>query len=149
MKKISGFLFAFFIFGNLFAQNIYKADARLADCMSQEYITQLENSGSELIPYYNFYLDHSYYVVGLNATEKEITGQDIHTVTQQTDHAAMNIYFKETTYSQEKFNPLKYNFNLSANSFTTYIWKEAGIALIFYPLSHISADFKEFMKQNK
>lgn len=136
---------ALFIAGNLSAQGLYKADQRLSDCFSQEYITQLENSNSELIPYYNYYLDNSYYVVDLKSVGKEVSGADIHTVLVGDNSGGKN-FFNETTYSKEKFNPLKYQFNLSANSFTTYLWKEAGIAIVFYPLSHIAADYKNYMK---
>jgi len=145
IKKFAGLCIALFIVGNLSAQSLYKADQRLSDCFSQEYIAQLENSNSELIPYYNYYLDNSYYVVDLKSVGKEVTGADIHTVLVSDDSGVKN-YFSETAYSKEKFNPLKYHFNLSSNSFTTYVWKEAGIAIVFYPLSHISADYKKYMK---
>jgi len=145
IKKLVGLFMALFIAGNISAQGLYKADQRLSDCFSQEYITQLENSNSELIPYYNYYLDNSYYVVDLKSVGKEVTGADIHTVLVS-DNIGEKKFFNETAYSKEKFNPLKYHFNLSSNSFTTYVWKEAGIAIVFYPLSHISADYKKYMK---
>jgi len=146
MKKLVSLLIALFVFTNLSAQDLYKADSRLSECLGNEFISQLESSRSDLIPYYNYYLDNSYYVVKLNSLEKEVTGTDIHTVLKQSKNPNEKVYFSEKTYTKEKFNPLNYNFNLSSNSFTTYIWKEAGIAIIFYPLSHISADFKDYMK---
>lgn len=146
IKKISGLIFALFIFGNLSAQNNYKADQRLTECLGQAYVSELENSNSELISYYNYYLENSYYAVDIKSAEKEITGTDIHSVLLQTDKPGEKIYFMETTYVKENFNPLKYQFNLSANSFTTYLWKEAGVAIVFYPLSQISANFKESLK---
>jgi hypothetical protein len=146
IKKLSGLFIALFIIGNLSAQSLYKADQRLSDCFSQEYIAQLENSNSELIPYYNYYLDNSYYIVDLKSVGKEVTGTDIHTVLA-IDNSGVKNYFSETVYSKEKFNPLKYQFNLSSNSFITYVWKEAGIAVVFYPLSHISANFKKSLKK--
>lgn len=145
IKKLAVLFIALLITGTLNAQGLYKADQRLSDCFSQEYITQLENSNSELIPYYNYYLDNSYYVVDLKSVGKEVTGANIHTVLVS-DNSGGKKYFSETSFSKEKFNPLKYHFNLSANSFTTYVWKEAGIAIVFYPLSHISADYKNYMK---
>lgn len=147
LKKLSGLFTALLIVGTLCAQNVSKADPRIAECFSKETITQMENSNPELINYYNYYLDNSYYIVDLKSVDKEITGTNIHTVLMQSDNPGEKIYFSEKTYIKEKFNPLKYHFNLQNNSFVTYIWKEAGVGVIFYPLSHISDDFKASAKK--
>ncbi len=146
IKKITGFIFALFLIGTLHAQHVYKADPRLSECFDQAYLSELENSQSELLLYYNYYLDHSYYKVELSTLDKKISAQDIHTVILQNKDTQVKEYFKETTYAKDKFNPLKYHFNLSANSFTTYLWEKEGIAIVFYPLTHISANFKEYLK---
>ena len=131
------------------AQTTYKADKRLYDVLSSEYIAQLEASNSELIAYYNFYLDNSYYTVNLKTAPKLVTGTDIRTVTVADESKKPAQYFKEKTYSKANFNALKYKFELSSNNFITYLWNDAGIAIVFKPLSHISAEFKAFMKQAK
>lgn len=147
IKKLSGLILTVFLIGTLHAQQVYKVDPRLAECFDQAYLSELENSRSELLLYYNYYLDNSYYKVNLNTLDKKISAQDIHTVLLQNNNPQVKEFFKETVFIKEKFNPLKYQFNLSSNSFTTYLWKEAGIALVFYPLSHISAAYKDYMNQ--
>jgi hypothetical protein len=137
---------ALFLFTSLSAQDAYKPDKRLYDCFFDEDIAMMESSKSELIPYYNYYLDHSYYVVNLKTAEKEVTGTDIHTVTSRIVWKEASATFDLTTYTKETFNPLAYNFNLQKDSYITYVWKEAGVAIVFYPLSHISNAFKEVSK---
>jgi hypothetical protein len=137
---------ALFMFSSISAQNTYKPDKRLYDCFYDEDIAMMEGSKSELIPYYNYYLDHSYYVVYLKTAAKEVTGTDIHTVTSRIISKNPGTTFDMTTYSKETFNPLGYNFNLQKDSYVTYVWKDAGVAIVFYPLSYISNAFKELSK---
>lgn len=136
-----------FVFTALVAQNNYKADKRLYEVFSSDYISQLEASKSELIPYYNFYLDNSYLVVDLKSASKEVTGVDIHIIKSIANGTQPPQSFNEISYSKETFNVLKYNFDLSSNSFITYIWKEAGKALVFKPLPQIAAEYKFISKQ--
>ncbi len=131
------------------AQTTLKADKRLYDVFSADYIAQLESSNSALIAYYNYYLDNSYYTVNLKTAEKLVTGEDIHLVTFGEESKQPVQYFSEKTYAKEKFNALKYNFKLSSENFVTYLWKEAGVAIVFKPLSHISAEYKTFMRLQK
>jgi hypothetical protein len=136
---------ALFLFIMVSAQDIYKPDTRLSDCFSSAEISQMVATKSELIPYYNYYLNNSYYAVDLKKAEKEFTGIDIHTVMSQTMGNEAK-HFLEVSYSKETFNPLLYHFNLQKDSYVTYIWKEAGVAIVFYPLSYISNAFKELSK---
>jgi hypothetical protein len=135
------------LFTSISAQDIYKPDKRLYDCFTAEELSQMEASKSELIPYYNYYLDHSYYVVTLKSAEKPITGRDIHQVNSAVSQTSQK--FNEKTYSKETFNPLKYNFNLELHNSVTYLWKEAGIAIIFRPNYVISSDFKNYFEKLK
>jgi hypothetical protein len=128
---------------SVFSQNIFKADPRLYECLDAATIEQAETQQPELIAYYNYYLDHSYYVVSLKSP-KTIDGTDIFSVTLRNGSER----FSENKFSKQEFNPLKYNFNLSYNNFTTYIWKKEGIAIIFLPLSHISDNFKTYLKDH-
>lgn len=138
IKQILVFILALFLCGISYSQNsTAHPDSRLLECFSAAEIEQMENTQPELIRYYNYYLDHSYYTVSLNL-EKPVTGKDIHSLTLRNGNGG----FQEKSFEAAVFNPLKYNLNLEQNSFTTYIWKEAGIALVFYPLSHIAAGFK-------
>ena len=137
---------ALFLLSAVSAQDIYQPDKRLSECFSAEELSQMVAAKSDLIPYYNYYLDNSYYAVDLKKAEKEVTGIDIHTVLNRNSNSET---FNMTSYSKENFNPLKYNFNLQKDSFVTYIWKEAGVAIVFYPISYISNAFKEFSKNKK
>jgi hypothetical protein len=127
--------------------NYYSPDTRLYECMDKAYVDQLSADRSDLILYYNYYLDHSYYVASIKA-EKPVTGTDIHTVTVNSDKKSPDKQlFNEKQYMQGKFNPLKYNFSPALDGFTTYIWKEAGIALVFYPLRYFQSQYNEYIKE--
>jgi hypothetical protein len=143
LKSIIVTCIAIFVSAAVNAQDIYNPDKRLSDCFTPEDLSQMVAGKSDLIPYYNYYLDNSYFTVDLKKAEKEITGIDIHTVLNRTSGKET---FNLTSYSKETFNPLKYNFSLQKDSYVVYIWKEAGVAIIFYPLSPISNAFKEQSK---
>jgi hypothetical protein len=147
LKYILISFFTIGLFTSISAQDIYKPDKRLYDCISAEELSQMETSKSELIPYYNYYLDHSYYVVKLKTAAKKVTGTDIHKVSSRTLGTGTPVKFSMTSYSKETFNPLLYNFNLQMTGFITYIWEEAGVAIVFYPLSQISRAYKEKSNQ--
>jgi hypothetical protein len=128
--------------------DLYKPDVRLYDCMSKAHVDQLSSDKSDLIPYYNYYLEHSFYVASLNA-EKPVTGTDIHKVLSTESKTVPGKTFSEKVYVQGKFNPLKYNFTRAIDGFTTYVWKEAGIALVFYPERQFQALFDDYLKKQK
>ena len=124
-------------------------DKRLYECFNQDEINQIIQQNPALIDYYNFYLDHSYYSVTLSTSEKPVTGEDIHLVSaRKSDNGSMT-YFSEKTYNKEKFNPLLYNFNLKKDSYVIYIWKEANVAIVFYPLNIIESYYREFTNNKK
>jgi hypothetical protein len=126
--------------------NPYAPDPRLYECMEKSYADQLSSGRPELILYYNYYLDHSYNVVSLKL-EKPVTGIDIHTVMLSGGDPAHPAYFAEKKYIAGKFNPMKYDFVRAMDSFTTYIWKEAGIAIEFIPMRHFQAQFHDYLKE--
>jgi hypothetical protein len=128
-------------------QNLYKPDPRLYECMSKVYVDQLSSEKSELILYYNYYLENSYCVISLKS-EKPITGTDIHTVTIKDENNSVVKHFSETEYTKNSFNPLKYNFNRSLNSYTIYVWKEAGVAIEFIPMRYFQSQFQNILKEN-
>jgi len=101
-----------------------------------------------LVAWYNYYLDNSYYVASLKAS-KPVTGEDIHTIRINDDLAkGKAIYFKEKVYNKEKLNVLKYYFPTQGENFTTYIWKEAGVALVFLPRNKIAVGYQKYIKDN-
>ncbi len=133
---------------SLFSQNTKKIvpDARLYQCFENSYIDDLLVNNPEQIAYYNYYLDHSYYVASLNAP-KQVIGTDIHTVVQKSKVGKpTNIKFNLTTYNVKTFNVLKYNFETGFLLTPNYIWKEAGIVVVFYPEKSIKEEFKKYMQ---
>lgn len=138
---------------NLFALKIhgqdreYKADSRLIICLGKDAVQELVDSKSDLLLYYNFILNHSYYTTSLNQ-EKEVTGTDIRKVSIKSEFAGKApATFNESKFDPATFNPLLYEFAPELNSFKTYVWKSAGIAIIFKPISHVEAEFKEWMNK--
>lgn len=133
---------------SLFSQNSNKVtpDPRLYQCFEKTYIDNLLVNNPEMIAYYNYYLDHSYYVASLKA-EKEVTGKDIHNVEKKSkDGNITNVKFSETKYNAKTFNVLKYNFETGYLLAPNYIWKEAGIVIVFYPEKSIKEEFIKFNK---
>lgn len=122
----------------------YTPDSRLYDCMKRDYLDKLSSERSELLLYYNFYLSNSFYTVTLKS-EKAVTGEDIHTVLLASEAGAKS-YFSEKSYNAKTFNVMKYQFTRKMDGFTTYVWKEAGIALVFYPTRHVQSNFSNYLK---
>ena len=140
-------IFAIFLLSatGLFAQtspNPYQPDERLYQVMDKAYVDQMFVEKPNLILYYNYYLDHSFYVAKLNQ-EKPVTGLDIHTVSWNSD-LNTDKKFDEKTFDAKKFNVLKYSFTRDLDRFTTYVWEEAGVALVFLPQRHFQAQFEDY-----
>lgn len=139
-----------FFLNTIFSQNTsaYTPDPRLYECFDSSYISQLQKTNPMLIVYYSYYLDHSYYTVELQQP-KPVTGDDIHSIKLNDDISkGKTVYFTETIYNQEKFNALKYAFKLQDMNFTTYVWKEANIAIVFLPLKKFSENYQNYIKEN-
>jgi hypothetical protein len=147
LKRLFLYCIAIGLYSSISAQDIFKPDKRLYDCFSTEELSRMEASKSDLIPYYNYYLDHSYYVVELKSAKKKVTGADIYSVLSRTSGTEVPVKFNMKSYSKETFNPLRYDFNLQMTGFVTYIWEEAGVAIVFYPLQQISNAYKELSKK--
>jgi hypothetical protein len=137
-KSIRNILLAVSLFLFLTAQSqSVKPNARLYQSFSKEYIENLLKTKPEQISYLNYFLDNSYYVVSLKS-EKPIEGIDIQTL----QNTLSKVKFSEINYDKNSFNILKYNFYFGEYSALTYIWKEAGIAIVLRPEKHIKEDFK-------
>jgi hypothetical protein len=151
----SKFLFIFIILSvfmliraNAQTATVINPDARLYECFDSSYINNMQLSNPALLAYYNFYLDNSYYTTSLTQP-KPVTGEDITKVTVNEDIAKKKvIYFSEKTYTAKTFNVLKYSFKTQDLNFTTYLWKDANIAIVFLPRDKIAAAFKEYCKKN-
>ncbi len=140
----------FLLFKTAFSQNTVgiTPDQRLYQCFDSSYVMQLQKNNPMLIVYYNYYLENAFYVAELQQT-KPVTGDDIHKVKLNDDLSkGENVYFKETKYDPEKFNALKYAFKTHDENFTTYIWKEADVAIVFLPRKKISEGYQQYIKKN-
>lgn len=124
--------------------DLYKPDPRLYQCIDRAFLDKLQAEKSELIIYYNFYLENCYYTAPLKA-EKAASGIDIHTVTLKKQTEGKTARFNERYFDKKKFNPLKYNFNFGMSIFTAYIWEEAGIAVICRSSEAIAASYKNYL----
>ncbi len=146
IKFISTYLFitALFFSSSAFSQNNNVApDARLYQCYEKAYLDNLVKTNPEQVQYLNYYLDNAYYVASLKA-EKPVTGIDINTLFEKSKKGIVTkISFKEKVYNKTNFNVLKYNFQTGHLATPTYIWKEAGIAIVFRPEKHVKEDFKQ------
>lgn len=124
----------------------YTPDTRLSEVMSKDYLQQLSNERSELILYYNYYLENSFIVLNLNQ-EKQVSGIDIHTVNYSRNSGKTGL-FDESSFNANTFNVLKYDFPTNLEKYTTYVWKEAGVALVFYPARQLETNFKNYLKNS-
>ncbi|MBU1719704.1 MAG: hypothetical protein KKA07_11600 [Bacteroidetes bacterium] len=145
-------LFVFVINGTGYAQqgSGVTPDSRLYEVFEKSVVDDWVKNSPEKIQYYNYYLENCFYTVQLNTAEKPITGEDIHTVSYAEGILLKGNSFDEevTGFSSKKFNALKYNFQIDSKIYVTYIWKEAGIALVFLPLKNIEAGFKKSLMNN-
>lgn len=124
------------------------ADTRLFQCFDSSYVMQLQKDNPLLIAYYNYYLNNAFYVVELQQP-KPVTGEDIHMVKLNEDISkGASIYFNEKTYNPESFNVLKYAFKTQDENYTSYIWKEADVAIVFLPRVKISEGYQKYIKEN-
>lgn len=119
-------------------------DNRLIEIYGTSGINDMLKNNPKQIEYLNYYLDNSYYVVSLKNRSKQIEGIDIKLVTVKNNGKNFN----EKVYLKEKFNVLKYNFTTGDTYALTYIWKEAGIAIVFRPEKHIKEDFENKYRAN-
>ena len=123
-------------------------DSRLYDVFDSSYISNMQLTNPALLAYYNFYLDNSYYTSSLTQP-KIVTGDDITKVTVKENIAKKKIvYFSEKTYTAKSFNVLKYDFKTQDTNFTTYLWNNANVAIVFLPRDKISAAFQQYCKDN-
>ncbi len=156
-KKTILFVF-FFSFINIYCfsqneinSNQIKPDTRLYECFDKTYIQQLQKDNPELILYYNFYLDNSYFI-GKEVPEKPVNGKDIHNVTLKRKTSSDKVqYFNEdlSDFNPEKFNVLKYNFDVDYNRYTHYILGNTGKILIFYPKKRFIKKYNDYKKTLK
>jgi len=117
----------------------------LYEAFGKLYIDNLLKTDPAKVSFYNYYLENSYYTAPLNLP-KPVTGTNIHTVTLKSDNSK---FFEGQVFDKKTFNPLNYDFKVDQSNFTTYIWQEAGIAIIFHPMNHIQADYKNFIDSKK
>lgn len=125
--------------------DLYKPDPRLYEVLDKAYVDKLQADRSELVIYYNYYLDNCYYTAPLNG-EKPVEGTDITTVSLKYPGNGKQTHFTEKKYDRKTFNPMKYNFTFGMGVFTTYIWKSAGIAVICRSSEAISSGYKEYLR---
>jgi hypothetical protein len=151
MRKIKFLIFlSIFIisFSSKGQENTIKPDPRLFECFESSYVNEMEKSNPMLIVYYNYYLENSFYVVNL-VQPKPVTGENIKTVTLIDELSkGKTVNFSEKTFDIKKFNVLKYKFKIQDASFTTYVWKEANIAIVFLPRKHIAEGYQKYIKDN-
>jgi hypothetical protein len=144
------FIIVLFVNTSVFSQSINVVpDARLYQCYEKTYLDNLVKTDPEQIQYLNYYLDNAYYVASLKS-EKPITGIDIKFLFEKSKKGVVTtIPFKEKVYNKATFNILKYNFQTGFLDSPTYIWNEAGIAIIFHPEKYVKEDFKMLQKVKK
>lgn len=133
---------------NLFAQQkAVKPDPRLSECFTQEYIQQLKNQ-PKLLAYYNYFLDHSYFIANADPA-KPVESTDIREVLTQDnglgnggkafDLDAEKINFKT-------FNPLKYAFVTNSERTVFYRLGNSGKLIGFYPVMVFDRMYKNYLK---
>ncbi len=123
-----------------------KPDPRLYECFSKEYVDGLQGN-PKLIAYYNFYLDHSFFIS--EPQKKPSQGTDISQVAYKEPDAAGKVrYFNEdiSKLTSQNLNVLKYDFKLSQDKYTHYLLGNSGRTLVFYPMKDISARYHEYLK---
>ncbi len=128
------------------AQQEIRPDPRLYECFSREYVESL-NEQPRLLLYYNFFLDHAYFVS--DADGKAPQGTDIREVTYREPDENGNFKpFDEdlSKFDPAKFNVLKYDFRIRKDLYTHYKLGDTGKVLVFLPQEQFTAKYNEYLR---
>ncbi|MHC1706288.1 MAG: hypothetical protein AB9842_02070 [Bacteroidales bacterium] len=123
-----------------------KADPRLYECFPKNYVDGLSEN-PRLLLYYNFYLDHSYFIS--EPKGKAGQGIDITTVRYKEPGPDGQVkYFNEDLnhFNPKKFCALKYNFRPSPEGYTHYILGNTRKVMIFYPAQDFTKKYNEYLQ---
>lgn len=123
-----------------------KPDPRLYDCFEKSYVDGLQ-SNLRLLHYYNFYLDHSYFISDM--PEKPVEWKDISTLALRNPGPnGETLYFSENPAQVKTgtFNPLRYDISLQPTMFTNYLLGKTGKILVFYSNKAFNDKFNDYMK---
>ncbi len=143
---------AVFFFRNSFAQNItnnISPDPRLYECFDSAYIQRTLSGNPEGIIYYNYLLDHSYFIAENDPSKPTTNALDIYKVKKKDlKKTGKTEFFNEdlSSFNPKKFNVLSYNFIYDFNKYTTYKLGNTGKLLVFYPKSVFIQMYNEYKK---
>lgn len=112
-------------------------DSRLFDCFDKSYIELLESKNPDLIVYYNFFLDNSYFITEL-PTEK-INSSKIQTL-KPLDK------FKNSKTNIASLNILKYDVKRFYDEYSFYRIGTTNKILVFYSEKEFMIKYNEHRK---
>ncbi|HRY33104.1 MAG TPA: hypothetical protein P5531_09090 [Bacteroidales bacterium] len=128
------------------AQQEIKPDPRLFECFSRDYVESLQEQ-PRLLLYYNFFLDHAYFVS--DAGGKAPQGTDIREISfREPDENGNFRLFDEdlSTFNPATFNALKYDFRIRKDVYTHYKLGDTGKVLVFLPQEQFTAKYNEYLR---
>lgn len=133
-------LFLFVLLANIgLAQENPQIDERLLTAYDSEYLHKLANENPQLLDYYTFKLDHSYYIMDLDVdTDKE------YPLLYKMDYSSKS---KESTPVEnvdvDTFNILEYATENKPERRTVYRIGDSGLALVIYSEKEIAEEFNK------
>jgi len=143
---------AVFFLRNSFAQNTNNSiipDSRLYKCFDSSYVQQTLKGDQEGIIYYNYLLDHSYFIAKNDPSKPSTDALDIYKVKKIDFKKSGKIeFFNEdlSSFNQKTFNVLIYDFVTDFNKYTTYKLGETGNLIVFYPKYVFIQMYNEYKK---
>lgn len=146
-SSTTAILFVVFLFNSFdsFAQSGTKVDQRLYDVYETSHIENLKVKNPELLKYYTYFLDNSYYILDLPAG-KENAYQSIYNVKAaeiKGQPSKENFNEDPAIVGTTKFNPLKYEFIRDKSKRIGYKLGKQNKAVIFYSEDEFSKMFNE------
>ena len=144
---------AVFLFKNSFAQNTTNnkiiPDQRLYQCFDSSYVQRLLDGDKEGVIYYNYLLEHSYFISKNDLSKPTTDALDIYKVKKNDiNKSGKTEFFKEdlSSFNPKTFNVLMYVFASDFNKYTTYKLGNTGKLLIFYPKNVFIQMYNEYKK---
>jgi len=146
MIRILRFLITVLIIfsGGLTAQennNNIIPDPRLSEVFTYEQIQDFLKTNPEKIFYYNYFLDHSYFISTV------VEGKPVHDLNISSVKSKSGSYFSEdlNNFVPEHFNVLKYDFCIQYERYSHYILGNTDKVMVFYPKKVFEESYKEYL----
>lgn len=115
--------------------SIISPDIRLFDCFEKAYIELLKSNNPDLIVYYNFYLDNSYFIAELPAEKSN---------SAKIEKLKFQDKFKNSKTNISELNILKYDVKRFYDEYSFYSIGTTNKVVVFYSEKEFMIKYNEY-----